>query len=134
MNNDLKPILNYLNEQRSFDFSGYRTPMVERRVKQRFPSIKCKDYNTYLHYLQENPDELDNLIDVLTINVSRFFRDTLMFEYFADRILPAVIRQKNETGDRTLRIWSSGCDDYMSKPIDPEIVLKKIEGWIRKLS
>jgi len=109
MNNDLKRILNYLNEQRSFDFSGYRTSMVERRIKQRFLSIKCASDNDYLNYLHENPDELDNLIDVLTINVSRFFRDTLMFEYFADRILPAVIHQKKEAGDRTLRIWSSGC-------------------------
>ena len=109
MNNDLKLILDYLNEQRSFDFSGYRTPMIERRVKQRFPSIKCSNYTDYLQYLKDKPDELDNLIDVLTINVSRFFRDTLMFEYFADRILPAVIHQKNKTGDRTLRIWSSGC-------------------------
>jgi len=41
MNNDLKRILNYLNEQRGVDFSGYRTSMVERRIKQRFLSIKC---------------------------------------------------------------------------------------------
>lgn len=109
MNNDLKRILNYLNKIRGFDFSGYRIPMIERRAKQRFPSTKCSNYTDYLQYLKNNPDELDNLIDVLTINVSRFFRDTLMFEYFADRILPAVIRQKNETGDQTLRIWSSGC-------------------------
>ncbi|MCK5837435.1 MAG: response regulator, partial [Desulfobacula sp.] len=36
-------------------------------------------------------------------------------------------------GDRET-ILEAGCDDYMSKPIDPEIVLKKIEDWIRKLS
>jgi len=109
MNNDLKRILNYLKEKRSFDFSGYRTSMVERRVKHRFPSIKCKSYHAYFHYLQENPDELDNLLDVLTINVSRFFRDTLAFEYIVDRVLPAIIHPKKGTTDRSLRIWSAGC-------------------------
>jgi len=109
MNNDLKRILSYLNEKRGFDFSGYRTSMVERRVKQRFPSTKCRKYNDYLLCLKENHDELDNLLDVLTINVSRFFRDTLAFEYITDRVLPAIIHQKKGMIDRSLRIWSAGC-------------------------
>jgi chemotaxis protein methyltransferase CheR len=106
---DLNLILNYLNENRGFDFSGYRPTMLERRAGQRFSSTKCETVQEYLHYLKENPDELDNLIDVLTINVSSFFRDTLSFEYIADKILPAIVHKKKETGDRSLRIWSSGC-------------------------
>jgi chemotaxis protein methyltransferase CheR len=109
MNNDLKRTLNYLNEKRGFDFSGYRISMVERRVKERFSSTKCKNYNDYLNYLQENLAELDNLLDVLTINVSRFFRDTLTFEYIADRVLPAIVREKQGAKDRSLRVWSAGC-------------------------
>jgi chemotaxis protein methyltransferase CheR len=109
MNNDLKLILNYLHEKRGFDFSGYRISMVERRVKERFSSTKCKNYNDYLNYLQENLAELDNLLDVLTINVSRFFRDTLTFEYIADRVLPAIVREKQGAQDRSLRVWSAGC-------------------------
>ena len=109
MDKDLKHILNYLNEERGFDFSGYRTAMVERRVQQRFPSTKCKNYNDYLHYLQENPDETDNLIDFLTINVSRFFRDTLTFEYIADRVLPAIVYEKKKAADNSIRVWSAGC-------------------------
>ncbi len=60
-------ILHYLNEKRGFDFSGYRISMVERRIRQRFPSIKCESFDDYLHYLKENSDELDHLIDALTI-------------------------------------------------------------------
>jgi chemotaxis protein methyltransferase CheR len=109
VNNDLKLILNYLNEQRGFDFSGYRTPMVERRFKQVFLSTKCNNYKDYLQYLKANHDEPDNLINALTINVSRFFRDTLVFEYIADRVIPAVIHQKKQKSDSSLRIWSAGC-------------------------
>lgn len=109
MNNDLKRILNYLNEKRGVDFTGYRATMLERRVRQRFPFTKCKNCNNYFHYLQENPDELNNLIDALTINVSRFFRNALTFEYIADRILPAIFYQKKENINRSLRIWSAGC-------------------------
>jgi len=109
MDNDLKSILNYLNEKRGFDFSGYRISMVDRRVQQRFPSVKCESYNDYLNYLHENPDELDNLLDVLTINVSRFFRDTLTFEYIADRVLPAIVYERKKAADHSMRVWSAGC-------------------------
>ncbi len=109
MDNDLKHILSFLQDARNLDFSGYRESMIERRVSQRFPFTKCHNYNDYFDYLQKNPDELDHLIDVLTINVSRFFRNTLAFEYIADRILPAIIHQKSEARDQSIRVWSAGC-------------------------
>jgi len=109
MNNNLKLILNYLNEKRGFDFSGYRTPMIKRRAGKRLSASKCKDYDKYLHFIREHPDELDNLIDVLTINVSRFFRDSLSFEYIAKKILPVIIHEKKNSIDHWLRIWSTGC-------------------------
>lgn len=109
MAKDLALILNYLNKKRGFDFSGYRTSMVERLVEDRFTSIKCERYNDYLNYLQGNPDELDNLLEVLTINVSQFFRDTLPFEYLADKVLPAIACEKKKANDNSIRVWSAGC-------------------------
>jgi chemotaxis methyl-accepting protein methylase len=63
----------------------------------------------YLEFLNENDTELDNLIDSLTINVSRFFRDSLCFEYISSILLPEIISHKISTGDQSLRIWSAGC-------------------------
>jgi chemotaxis methyl-accepting protein methylase len=105
----LAPILDYLLEKRGFDFSGYRPAMVARRIGQRLTSTACKDFSEYCSFLQKNPDELDRLLDVITINVSRFFRDTLTFELIADRILPAIVHEKSRLRDRSLRVWSAGC-------------------------
>ncbi|MBF0233134.1 MAG: protein-glutamate O-methyltransferase CheR [Desulfamplus sp.] len=110
MAKDWALILNYLNEKRGFDFSGYRTAMVARRIGERMTSIKVESPTDYLHYLHESADELDNLLDVLTINVSRFFRDTLTFEYLADRVLPAIVYEKKKADDNSsIRAWSAGC-------------------------
>ncbi len=109
MNNDLKSVIGYLKEKRGFDFSGYRTSMIERRVNQRLSATSCKTCPEYLLHLEKQPAELDHLVDVLTINVSRFFRDTLAFEYIADRILPEIVYEKKKTDDHSLRIWSTGC-------------------------
>lgn len=105
----LKPILDYLLEKRGFDFSGYRPAMLERRISQRLTATSSANFNDYLSCLQRNAAELDHLIDVITINVSRFFRDTLTFELIADRILPAMILEKTRLRDHSLRIWSAGC-------------------------
>ena len=105
----LEIVLKYLNEKRGFDFSGYRASMIERRAGKRLSASKCKDYDEYLRFIRKHPDELDNLIDVLTINVSRFFRDSLNFEYIAEKILPVIVYEKKNSDDHCLRIWSTGC-------------------------
>ncbi len=109
MTEDLMPILEYLNEKRGFDFTGYHQPMLARRIGQRLTATACKGFREYLTYLQQNHGEFDHLIDIITINVSRFFRDTLTFELLADRILPAIIQEKAAAQDHSLRVWSAGC-------------------------
>ncbi len=101
-------VLDFLVEKRGFDFSGCHPDMLARRMGKRLVATACKDFKEYLVRLQRDADELDHLIDVVTINVSSFFRDTLTFELIAERILPAVVRKKIEIRE-PLRIWSAGC-------------------------
>lgn len=109
MNEDMMSILDYLTEMRGVDFHGYRASMIERRVTQGFSSVCCQNAGEYLIYLKENSNELDYLLDRLTINVSQFFRDPLIFEVIADRILPEMVYLKKERHNHSLRIWSAGC-------------------------
>ena len=109
MNKDLERIVNYLTEKSGFDFSGYRPAMVERRINHRLIATKSVNFHEYQHYLEKYPAEIENLLNVLTINVSRFFRDTLTFEYIAKIILPAIVSNKRQTHNNSLRIWSVAC-------------------------
>ncbi len=106
---NLDNILNILKERRSMDFSGYRKAMLVRRIQKRIYTTRSKGITEYLDYLIENADELDNLIDVFTINVSRFFRNSLAFEYIAKIIIPDVFLNKAKENNKSLRIWSAGC-------------------------
>jgi len=120
----LNRILNVLFEQRGFDFSGYRRSMLERRVQKRIYSTKSKNLDDYLEYLLHHPDELDNLIDVFTINVSRFFRNSLSFEYINKIIIPELFQSKVKENDNSLRIWSAGCS-FGEEPYSMAIIVNE---------
>ncbi len=107
--NTLNNILKYLKLKRGLDFSGNRPSMLNRRIQKRIFLSNSGDINGYQKYLEENDSELDNLIDVLTINVSRFFRNTFNFEFITDYILPSLIIEKTKSYDSQLRVWSAGC-------------------------
>lgn len=122
---DLQNIINFLHVNRGLDFSGYRTAMLNRRIRKRILATNLTNLNEYKNYLEQNNSELDMLIDVLTINVSRFFRDTFSFEYFASTILPKLIIEKNNSKDYSVRIWSAGCASG-EEPYSIAMLIKEI--------
>lgn len=107
--NGLKPILDCLLERHGFDFTGYHPAMLERRIGQRLAAVNCDTYQDYHSHLVRNEEEIDALLDAITINVSQFFRDPLTFELLADRILPDILLEKVRSQESSLRVWSAGC-------------------------
>lgn len=106
---DIDLILNHLAEARGLDFSGCHADMLVQQIRRRLAATACKDLCEYLACLQCDAAEQDHLIDAMTVNVSRFFRDALTFELLAVRVLPDMVRRKAGARNATLRVWSAGC-------------------------
>ncbi len=106
---ELNQLFDLLKEKRGIDFSGNRIEMLERRVRKRMFATKSSGLNDYLAFLQNNDEEADNLLDVFTINVSRFFRNSLTFEIIEKNIIPTLFQDKEKAGEKTIRLWSAGC-------------------------
>ncbi len=104
MNKDLKDILVYLKGKRGLDFTGHRSAMIERRVTERVTVLGFSHPREYLYYLERQADELDQLIRVLTISTSCFFREPLTFEYIAQRVIPEIISRTTKSGNPSLRV------------------------------
>lgn len=109
MNCKIKKILDYLQKQKGFDFSGYRRSMLERRINKRLLATETGNINQYFKYLINNQIEVDELIDALTINVSQFFRNPFVFEFISEKLAPRLIFGKLKKKEKYLRIWSAGC-------------------------
>lgn len=91
------------------DFRLYRKETIERRLARRIFSAGLTGYADYLLYLRENPEEYDQLIKTLTIKVSHFFRDPLVFEMLADLVIPKLIKEKIKKEEKYMSVWSAGC-------------------------
>ncbi|MCF7794100.1 MAG: protein-glutamate O-methyltransferase CheR [Candidatus Cloacimonetes bacterium] len=108
MKQKIGQILHYLRESRGYDFSGNRINMLQRRISTRQYATKTSDFDEYYEYLTQNHDEIDNLLDAFTINVTSFFRDTLSFAYLEKHVLSNILASCIENKS-TLRVWSAGC-------------------------
>ena len=104
---EFERLLEYLRQNRGFDFSGYKRPSLMRRVVKRMQSLDIESFPDYLDYLEVHPEEFTTLFNAILINVSSFFRDEATWKYLAEVVLPQILRRKPE--DAPIRIWSAGC-------------------------
>jgi two-component system CheB/CheR fusion protein len=100
-------LLQFLERTRGFDFTGYKRASLERRVRRRLDTVRCKSFGDYLDYLEVHPDEYEQLFDTLLINVTDFFRDPDTWQHLQEDALPAMLDEK--PADEPIRIWSAGC-------------------------
>jgi two-component system, chemotaxis family, CheB/CheR fusion protein len=105
-NSDFEALLQYLQQSRGFDFTGYKRSTLMRRVSKRMGSVGLTDFAEYLDYLQVHPDEFAQLFNTILINVTSFFRDPEAWAYTAREVLPRILEQK--LGDEPIRCWCAG--------------------------
>ncbi len=107
--NSLVAIIDLLRETTKHDFRLYKKGTLQRRIERRMliASVETRDMDQYLQLLREDRQEAELLAKDLLINVTRFFRDTDVFDMLAATIIPDMV--KAHKTDQPLRIWVPGC-------------------------
>ena len=100
---ELETLLEYLREERGFDFTGYKRPSLIRRMAKRCQELGIDSFGAYLDYLQVHAGEFRTLFDTILINVTEFFRDPDAWNYVKDNIVPKIV-----AGNGAIRVWSVG--------------------------
>ena len=78
--------------------------MVSSRLNKRLLEIGIGNFKDYCTFLKENDQECQTLINLISTNVTSFFRENDHFDYICDQIEAAY-----ERGQRRFRIWSAAC-------------------------
>ncbi len=91
------------------DFSSYRLNTLKRRIALRMSTLRIESLDAYLSYLSAEPEEIEHLLDTVTIHVTEFFRDADVFESIAREALPDIVARKTCGAASSMRVWSAGC-------------------------
>jgi chemotaxis methyl-accepting protein methylase len=104
-------LLDYIQNKLNINLRQYNEPYIRRRLNSRLISydLEPNDYSRYLSILETNKDEIRKLFDALTINVTKFFRDTDLWQFLKSDVFPRMLREKKEQGASNISIWSCGC-------------------------
>jgi chemotaxis protein methyltransferase CheR len=80
---------------------------VRRKIERRIVEVGFSHFEEYLLKVQKDPKEQSHLSKILTVTISRFFRDKEVFDFLENFIIPTIIKNKKEKDE--FKIWSIGC-------------------------
>jgi chemotaxis protein methyltransferase CheR len=87
--------------------SNQKRELVYGRLTRRLRALQLRSFAEYREQLQGNVQELAELCNAITTNLTSFFREPHHFQYLRDHVLAPLAADR--TGKRRLRIWSAGC-------------------------
>jgi chemotaxis protein methyltransferase CheR len=108
---------------------------VQGRLSRRLRELGLRSFEAYCDHVRESgPEELVELINAITTNVTSFFREKHHFEALTQYMLPEAM--KRNVTSRRLRIWSAGCssgEEPYSIAIAAHGVLRTQINWDLKI-
>ncbi|MFP4331402.1 MAG: CheR family methyltransferase [Alkalispirochaetaceae bacterium] len=96
-------------DESGIHFSAANRTILESRLKERLRSNKLETVGEYYAYVLRDPEELKVLLDAVTTNLTRFFRNQAHWQTFEHFVVPDLVARKKKTGQNKLRVWSAGC-------------------------
>lgn len=93
-----------ITRERNFGCASYKDNCLRRRIAVRMRASGASSFQDYAHALDEVPGEYERLMEALTINVTRFFRNREAFAALERSVVPVILDR-----DGPVHVWSAGC-------------------------
>jgi chemotaxis methyl-accepting protein methylase len=100
-----RALMDKITRDRGFSCSSYKDKCLRRRVAVRMRAKGAASFSDYANILDVDTQEYERLHRVLTINVTKFFRNWETYAALEQRVIP----QLWDRSDPDIRIWSAGC-------------------------
>ena len=104
---EIQELCRIINETLGFNYTLQKKYLFVSRLNKRLLELGIDHYQAYLALLRQDPLERKLLCELLTTNVTKFFREPIQFELLANKLLPQLANATN--GTKKLRCWSAGC-------------------------
>ncbi|HSV56226.1 MAG TPA: protein-glutamate O-methyltransferase CheR [Magnetospirillaceae bacterium] len=121
-------------DESGIHFSATNRSILESRLRERLRGKKTESLRDYYSLISRDREELKILLDSVTTNLTRFFRNQPHFDALEKFVVPELLRIRGQSPDRRLRIWSAGCSTG-EEPYTIALVLKQVLpfGWTSEI-
>lgn len=96
-------LLDQITRETGFRCSCYKGKCLMRRIAVRMRARGAESFASYASVLDGDLREYDRLVDALTVNVTRFFRNRSTFTLIAHSIIPELWARRS-----SVSVWSAG--------------------------
>lgn len=96
-------------DESGITFSTTNRAILESRLRERLREKQLSHVKDYYTLLLSDKEELKTMLDSVTTNLTRFFRNQPQFDALENYVLPAVIKQKKDKMETKIKVWSAGC-------------------------
>jgi len=110
--------------------SEQKRELVYGRLARRLRALQLRTFAEYREQLNGNVQELAELCNAITTNLTSFFREPHHFQYLREHVLAPLVAAPR--GRRRLRIWSAGCstgEEPYSIAMTVLEALPDLDGW-----
>jgi chemotaxis protein methyltransferase CheR len=117
-------------DESGITFSATNRSILESRLKERLREKKLDSLKEYFGLITRDREELKTLLDSVTTNLTRFFRNQAHFDAIEKFVVPEIVKLRGATGERRVRVWSAGCSTG-EEPYTIAMLLKEVlpSGW-----
>lgn len=77
------------------------------RLMKRLKKHNMDSFTEYYKKVKADEEELVEMLNCISTNTTKFFREKHHFEYLKNKVMPELL--KNKADERIIRIWSAGC-------------------------
>jgi len=119
----------YLIAHSGLHFERRNIKMLERGLDSRMASLRINSYGDYYEYLTHNMErrqELQKLLQYLTVGETFFFRYNAHFAALMKSVLPEVVKK---SAGKKIRLWSAGCSTGEEPYSMAMAVMMAIPDW-----
>ncbi|GAB2776848.1 chemotaxis protein CheB [Salinimicrobium soli] len=104
---ELMKILNFVIKKTGLDFREYKRSTLARRVARRVNVCKCRSLAEYYGHLTHREGEVEILYREFLIGVTKFFRDSKVWNVLRKKVIPELVSQKSD--GEVIKIWDVAC-------------------------
>ncbi|MGQ0814682.1 MAG: CheR family methyltransferase [Gemmatimonadota bacterium] len=102
---ELQALKDQIKREIGFYCDGYKEHCLRRRIAVRMRARGIHTYAEYGELLKQDEGEHHRLLDAITINVSKFYRNQDLWRALESEVVPRLF----DLRARPVRLWSAGC-------------------------